>query len=240
MRITQTAETEHEKRERQQREREAMRQAIATYTGPISKCPPGVSTNVLPRRRVRRTEKDIHVGEWPERLAHQLIVHRSIIRGARACATMLRVVCWVISNPNRLAALRNAASQPGRKRSCNSIMIACVLFIQSKSPASKISFSAPSMSSLRRSIFSKPHSLIDRRDGQPLDRGALAIRRFDLEGTRVILLVCDDDRFWPMPHRRMNSANALIVPRVPQEHLIVARIGLYRDNIRARKGRCEE
>ena len=75
-----------------------------------------------------------------------------------------------------------------------------------------------------------------RRNGQPLDRGTLAIRRFDLEGTRVILLVCDDDRFWPMPHRRMNSANSLIPPRVPQKHLIVARIGLYRDNIRPRKG----
>lgn len=67
-----------------------------------------------------------------------------------------------------------------------------------------------------------PH---DRRDGQPLDRGAMAIRRFDLEGTRVILLVCDDDKFWPMPHRRVNSANALIPPRVPQEQLIVAGSG---------------
>ena len=85
------------------------------------------------------------------------------VRARRAhvrCATKLPVLCWVISNPNRLAALRNAASQPGRKRSCNSIMIACVLFIQSKSPVSKISLSAPSMSSLRRSILSKPHSVI--------------------------------------------------------------------------------
>jgi hypothetical protein len=40
-----------EKLERQQREREAMRQAIAAYTGPITKCSPGRSTNVLPRRR---------------------------------------------------------------------------------------------------------------------------------------------------------------------------------------------
>jgi hypothetical protein len=31
----------HEKLERQQREREAMRQAVAAYTGPITKCPPG-------------------------------------------------------------------------------------------------------------------------------------------------------------------------------------------------------
>ena len=34
-----TAESEAEKRERQHREREAMRQAIAAYTGPITKCP---------------------------------------------------------------------------------------------------------------------------------------------------------------------------------------------------------
>ena len=42
-----------EKLERRQREREAMRQAIAAYTGPITKCPPGTSTNVLPRRRTQ-------------------------------------------------------------------------------------------------------------------------------------------------------------------------------------------
>jgi hypothetical protein len=42
---------EAEKRERQQREREAMRQAIAAYTGPITKCPPGRSTNALPRQK---------------------------------------------------------------------------------------------------------------------------------------------------------------------------------------------
>ena len=65
----------------------------------------------------------------------------------------------------------------------------------------------------------------DRRYRSALGTGALAIRRFDLEGAWVILLVCDDDKFWPMPHSRMNSANALIPPRVPQEHLIVARIG---------------
>jgi hypothetical protein len=44
------AESEHE-RERQQREREQMRQAIAAYKGPVTKCPPGRSTNVQPRRR---------------------------------------------------------------------------------------------------------------------------------------------------------------------------------------------
>ncbi|MGC1924671.1 MAG: hypothetical protein WA706_12755 [Pseudolabrys sp.] len=33
-------------------DREAMRQAIAAYTGPITKCSPGqVSPNVQPRRR---------------------------------------------------------------------------------------------------------------------------------------------------------------------------------------------
>jgi hypothetical protein len=48
--------TSLEKLERQQREREAMRQAIAAYTGPITKCPPGTSPNVLPRRR-QGTEK---------------------------------------------------------------------------------------------------------------------------------------------------------------------------------------
>jgi hypothetical protein len=35
----------------EKREREAMRQAIAAYTGPITKCPPGTSPNVQPRRR---------------------------------------------------------------------------------------------------------------------------------------------------------------------------------------------
>jgi hypothetical protein len=42
--IQRTAETEPEKLERQQREREAMRQAIAAYTGPITKCPPCKTT----------------------------------------------------------------------------------------------------------------------------------------------------------------------------------------------------
>jgi hypothetical protein len=41
-----------EKLERQQRERQAMRQAIANYAGPITKCPPG------------RTTKDRH--GWPK------------------------------------------------------------------------------------------------------------------------------------------------------------------------------
>ena len=40
-----------EKRERQQYEREEMRKAIAAYTGPVTKCPPG------------RTTKDRH--GWP-------------------------------------------------------------------------------------------------------------------------------------------------------------------------------
>jgi hypothetical protein len=52
--------TEAEKLERQEREREAMRQAIAAYTGPVTKCPPGRSTNAWlskkkrPPRSVRR------------------------------------------------------------------------------------------------------------------------------------------------------------------------------------------
>ena len=42
MRFTQrTQETEAERLERQQREREAMRSAIAAYPGPVTKCPPG-------------------------------------------------------------------------------------------------------------------------------------------------------------------------------------------------------
>ena len=44
MRFTQrTQETEAERLERQQREREAMRSAIASYPGPVTKCPPGKS-----------------------------------------------------------------------------------------------------------------------------------------------------------------------------------------------------
>ena len=37
-------ESEAEKQERQQRELEAMRQAIAAYTGPVTKCPPFKTT----------------------------------------------------------------------------------------------------------------------------------------------------------------------------------------------------
>ena len=40
-----TAETETEKRERQQRELEQMRQAIADYKGPVTICPRGKSTS---------------------------------------------------------------------------------------------------------------------------------------------------------------------------------------------------
>jgi hypothetical protein len=49
MRITQcTQETEAEKLERLQREREAMRQAVAAYTGPVTKCPPFKTTDQRP------------------------------------------------------------------------------------------------------------------------------------------------------------------------------------------------
>ena len=51
--ITQrTEESDLERWERQQRELEEMWQAIANYTGPITKCPPGKSTdpNVRPFR----------------------------------------------------------------------------------------------------------------------------------------------------------------------------------------------
>ena len=46
MRFTQrTQETEAEKLERLQREREQMRLAIASYTGPVTRCPTGKSTS---------------------------------------------------------------------------------------------------------------------------------------------------------------------------------------------------
>jgi hypothetical protein len=46
MRITQrTQETEAEKLERLQREREEMQRAIASYTGPVTKCPAGKTTS---------------------------------------------------------------------------------------------------------------------------------------------------------------------------------------------------
>jgi hypothetical protein len=40
-----TAETDLERLERQQREREAMRQAVAEYRGPVTKCPPGKTSD---------------------------------------------------------------------------------------------------------------------------------------------------------------------------------------------------
>jgi hypothetical protein len=50
--------SEYEKRERQQRELEAMRLAVAAYTGPVTKCPAGRTTDphaVRPfRGRTRR------------------------------------------------------------------------------------------------------------------------------------------------------------------------------------------
>jgi hypothetical protein len=55
--------TSLEKLERQQREREEMRQAVAAYTGPITKCPPGKSTNVLPRRRAHDEQKKTPTSE---------------------------------------------------------------------------------------------------------------------------------------------------------------------------------
>jgi hypothetical protein len=42
-----------ERLERQQREREAMRQAIGAYTGPVTKCPPGKAAGGWPRRRTQ-------------------------------------------------------------------------------------------------------------------------------------------------------------------------------------------
>ena len=60
--------------ERQQREREQMRSAIANYTGPITKCPPGRSTNVLPRRRGQQKKTPELFGENSP-VAHQLSCH---------------------------------------------------------------------------------------------------------------------------------------------------------------------
>jgi hypothetical protein len=62
-----TAESESEKRERQKREREAMRQAVANYTGPVTKCPPFKTTDPLARpkgrpRWPRRNASDHHKG----------------------------------------------------------------------------------------------------------------------------------------------------------------------------------
>jgi len=78
------------------------------------------------------------------------------------------------------------------------------------------------------------------RDGQPLYCGTFFTRRFESKAPRVRPLVCDNNSFWPMPHRRMNCTNALLVPRVPQEQLIVFRMWLYRDDIGAGKRLCEE
>jgi len=62
MRITQrTQETEAEKLERLQREREQMRLAIASYTGPVTKCPPFKTTDPSARPRGRP--------RWPRRNA---------------------------------------------------------------------------------------------------------------------------------------------------------------------------
>ena len=41
----QREESKHEKLEREQREREQMRQAIAAYRGPVTKCPPYKTTD---------------------------------------------------------------------------------------------------------------------------------------------------------------------------------------------------
>ena len=41
----QREESKHEKLEREQREREQMRQAVAAYSGPITKCPRGKTSD---------------------------------------------------------------------------------------------------------------------------------------------------------------------------------------------------
>jgi hypothetical protein len=68
--------TSLEKLEQQQREREAMRQAIAAYTGPITKCPPGRAgkdSQVVARRRAQEKARIRNSENTPpERLAHQL------------------------------------------------------------------------------------------------------------------------------------------------------------------------
>ena len=49
--ITQrTEESKQERRERQQRELEQMRQAVANYSGPITKCPPYKTSDPHARR----------------------------------------------------------------------------------------------------------------------------------------------------------------------------------------------
>jgi hypothetical protein len=52
----------NEKLERQQREREAMRQAIAAYKGPITKCPPGKAASGWPRRRTSSQDQPEKAG----------------------------------------------------------------------------------------------------------------------------------------------------------------------------------
>jgi hypothetical protein len=47
------AESAQERLERQLRERDSMRQAVANYTGSITKCPPGKSTEGWVRRRTQ-------------------------------------------------------------------------------------------------------------------------------------------------------------------------------------------
>jgi lipopolysaccharide/colanic/teichoic acid biosynthesis glycosyltransferase len=59
-RTMQREESKHEKLEREQREREQMRQAVAAYSGPITKCPRGKTSDqhqdfgVAQTRGVRR------------------------------------------------------------------------------------------------------------------------------------------------------------------------------------------
>ena len=56
MKFTQrTQETEAEKLERLQREREQMRQAIANYSGPVTKCPQGKTSDPYAVRPFRGT-----------------------------------------------------------------------------------------------------------------------------------------------------------------------------------------
>jgi hypothetical protein len=48
-----TADTDLERLERQQREREEMQRAIAAYAGPVTKCPPFKTTDPHARPRGR-------------------------------------------------------------------------------------------------------------------------------------------------------------------------------------------
>ncbi|MGC2585568.1 MAG: hypothetical protein WA445_04685 [Pseudolabrys sp.] len=86
MRFTQrTAETETERLERQQREREAMRQAIAAYTGPITSCPPGKTTWSW----LRSSKGDAQVGGCGKLTAGATRDHRSVAeRELRASTTL--------------------------------------------------------------------------------------------------------------------------------------------------------